>query len=627
MRMHVLCAGIALSVVLGFSIPGSTRHAEALPLAGTWQVLGAAATLPTLYQPAGLIVDRKGNIYVADAGNFRVVEIGPRGNLLAHFGEADLRPGPTATASSLGTGLIGPRSLAIDAGGMVYVADSINHYVRVFSPQHHLVGDWPISVPGANVLELAVAVGPRGAIIVAIAAQVQCRARAGPAYCATYTVIQRRSATGTLLSQFHTPIGPSGQTENPPVIQQLAAAVDASGNIEVITDGIIACYKDCDSYHSLVKYRSDGTVLAHWGTIELDVSADWTSVAIGGRGNIFVADDFNHRIDKRAPDGRVVARWSFGSAFPQVSAGPNGVAVDRQGNVYVSDPGTGRILKLSPAGAVRSQWGAGGAAVGRFWLPGSTALDAQNRLWVDDSTNGRVQVLTDQGQFRVQFAIPHVGPGMALDGQENVYLAQLLGGKVTIDKLSQSGHMLARWGGIHLADVPSGIAVASNGDIIIAGLFFFPPGAQALALDGEDLLRMTSSGRIISQVRISDSATGGTLAVDPQGNAYIAYGAAPHVEKRAPNGTVLASWGTEPPIGEAASPDGIALDTAGNVYIANTTRSIIQEFDGKGTPLSTWGFPGSYPGQFHQPDALSVDARGPIYVADAGNHRIQVLSR
>jgi sugar lactone lactonase YvrE len=46
-----------------------------------------------VYRPAGLAVDASGNLYVADSGNFRVVEIGPHGQLLAHFGDC-ARNGP-----------------------------------------------------------------------------------------------------------------------------------------------------------------------------------------------------------------------------------------------------------------------------------------------------------------------------------------------------------------------------------------------------------------------------------------------------------------------------------------------------------------------------------------------------
>src|SRR4051812_36836672 len=59
---------------------------------GSWKVLGAASSLPKLSRPVGLAIDARGNVYVSDTGNHRIVEIAPVGRLLAHFGDTDLRP-------------------------------------------------------------------------------------------------------------------------------------------------------------------------------------------------------------------------------------------------------------------------------------------------------------------------------------------------------------------------------------------------------------------------------------------------------------------------------------------------------------------------------------------------------
>lgn len=622
---------LLLDLLVGLPSVVGAPMAHASPQSGAWQVLGAARSLPTLYRPTGLAIDAKGNVYVADSGNFRVVEIGPRGQLLAHFGEADLRPGLGAPPLPSGQEAMGPRSLAVDSHSNVYVADSINHYIRVFSPQHHLVGDWPIGVSGATVLQLAVAIGGRGNVMVAIAARVTCRASSGsplgPSYCATYYLVQRRSPAGALLGQFHSPIGPSGQAVTPDIISQIATAVDTRGNIYVATGGVTACYKDCPSFHILVKHASNGKVLARWGAEELDVSASWPALAMGGRGNLFLADDYNHHLDKRTPTGTVLARWSFGSLIPALSIGPSGVAVDRNGAIYLSDSGSDRILKLSSHGKLLSQWGAGGSATGQFWFPAGVALDARRRLWVDDWTNSRVQVLGPDGRFQVQFAVAHLGPAMALDRQGNIYIGRRLGLSVSISKFAASGKLLARWDHLHLADLPTGIAVAANGDIFIAGFFIFGTDRSQLALNGEDILRLNAGGQQIGLFHVNNVLTGGGLAIDAQENSYIAFGGTPaHIEKRSRDGVLVASWGFPLPLFEA-SPAGIALDSTGNIYVANTPQDFIEKFGPDGRPLNSWGFPGSYSGQFHHPGGIAVDANGALYVADTDNHRIQRLAR
>ncbi len=602
---------------------------------GTWQIVGPARALPTLYRPTGLAVDPRGDVYVADSGNFRIVELGPGGQLLAHFGDAYLRPGTGTAPSPGGQYELGAQSVTVNAAGTVFVADPIHHAIRVFSPQHRLVGSWLISVPGATVVQLAVAIGPHNSVVVAIDARVNCTVRLGPSYCATYYVIQRRSQAGTLLGQFHSPIGPSGQEVSPQVISHIAVAVANRGEIYVVTGGMEACYKDCLSFHFLIEHAPGGKVLGHWGKRELDVSANWPAIAIGGRGNIFLVDDYNHRIEKRTAGGAVVARRPTGSIFPTspLCSGtpyadgcrePVGVAVDRNGNLYVSDPGSDRILKLSSRGRLLAQWGAGGAQTGRLWFPGSLALDAGRRLWVDDSVNSRVQMLGTDGRFHVQFAVPHAGSAMALDRQGNLYIGQLLGQSVVISTFSPAGKLLARWGGLHLAELPSGIAIAPNGDVFVVGFLIFRDASQ-LNMNGVDILRLDPKGRQLGLIHVSSADPRSGIAVDAQENSYIAYGATPHVEKYSVGGALLATWGAPKPSFDASapSPAGITLDGAGNLYVASTPQNVIDEFGPTGTLLGSWGSPGSYAGQFHEPSGIAVDPAGTIYVADTGNHRIQ----
>src|SRR5947209_11700256 len=197
-RSPALCCLILLGISAWISA-GLAAPAYGSAQSGAWQVLGPARALPTLYSPAGLALDPRGNLYVADSGNFRIVEIGPGGGLLAHFGDAYLRPGNGASPFPSGQEEVGAQSLAVNAAGTVFVADAIHHAIRVFSPQHRLVGSWPVSVPGATVVQLAVAIGPHGTVVVAIDARVNCKARLGPSYCATYYEIQRRAPRGALL--------------------------------------------------------------------------------------------------------------------------------------------------------------------------------------------------------------------------------------------------------------------------------------------------------------------------------------------------------------------------------------------------------------------------------------------
>ncbi len=84
-----------------------------------------------LGQVAGIAVDSQGNIYVADEGCFRVRKVAPNGSIspLAGTGtQGDTNgPGSMAEFSQLG-------AIAIDANGVVYVAEADTSLVREIQP-------------------------------------------------------------------------------------------------------------------------------------------------------------------------------------------------------------------------------------------------------------------------------------------------------------------------------------------------------------------------------------------------------------------------------------------------------------------------------------------------------------
>jgi uncharacterized protein (TIGR03437 family) len=94
---------------------------------------GAAATSAQLNQPLGMAVDSSGNLFIADFGNNCVRKVTSSGTISTVAGDG--------TAGSFGDGgpatsarLNGPRSVAVDALGNLYIADSFNNRVRMVAP-------------------------------------------------------------------------------------------------------------------------------------------------------------------------------------------------------------------------------------------------------------------------------------------------------------------------------------------------------------------------------------------------------------------------------------------------------------------------------------------------------------
>ncbi len=77
---------------------------------------------------------------------------------------------------------------------------------------------------------------------------------------------------------------------------------------------------------------------------------------------------------------------------------PSGIAVDSKGNLYVLDTGNHRIQKFSPEGTYLATIGRHGQGPGEFAYPDSMDIDEADRIWVSDPFNNRIQVLTPEGK-------------------------------------------------------------------------------------------------------------------------------------------------------------------------------------------------------------------------------------
>jgi outer membrane protein assembly factor BamB len=111
------------------------------------------------------------------------------------------------------------------------------------------------------------------------------------------------------------------------------------------------------------------------------------------------------------------------------------------------------------------------------------------------------------------------------------------------------------------------------------------------------------------------------VALDAQGNVYVADTGNARVQVFDPDGAVLLS------IADArfTGPLYVAVDDAGRIYVTDASETV-HVFNSRGDPLQGFGQPGSLPSQFSGIADLAVDAVGDLYVADSGNGRVQEFS-
>lgn len=90
-------------------------------------------TSATFNEPSGVAMDASGNLYVADYGNNEIREITPAGVVSLFAGSPT---GASGSADGTGTAATfnGPVGVAVDSAGNVYVADQNNNEIRKITP-------------------------------------------------------------------------------------------------------------------------------------------------------------------------------------------------------------------------------------------------------------------------------------------------------------------------------------------------------------------------------------------------------------------------------------------------------------------------------------------------------------
>ncbi|MFL6584546.1 MAG: NHL repeat-containing protein, partial [Chthoniobacterales bacterium] len=309
--------------------------------AGNAAVAGSAdgtARNAQFNNPGSVAVDAAGNVFVADTNNHTIRKVTPAGAVTTFAGAAGVHGSADGTAGA--ARFYYPQGIAIDGVGNLYVADTSNHTIR------------KITASGV-VSTLAGTAGSVG------------------------TADGNASA-----ARFSFPQG---------------VAVDHGGNVYVADTG----------NHTIRKITAAAVVTTLAGSPNQVGISDGSGssaqffepggVAVDSTGNVFVADSSNDTIRRITPDGLVTTFAGLaGKAGPDDGNGsaarffyPRGVAVDSNGVLYVADTYNDTIRRISPSADVTTVAGAysqpasgedGVGAAARFSGPYGVAIDGAGNV-------------------------------------------------------------------------------------------------------------------------------------------------------------------------------------------------------------------------------------------------------
>jgi DNA-binding beta-propeller fold protein YncE len=218
-----------------------------------------------------------------------------------------------------------PRGLDVAADGEVYVADTHNSQVLVYSPEGRIVRRWGSygMKPGQFIWVTDVAVDPRGFVYT-------CEYGEGRA-----DRLQKFDTHGRFMLQWAHFGSRPGEVQRPQGL-----ALDREGRL-FVADAV---------NHRVQEFAPDGRLLAVIGGLgsapgQLRYPYD---VAIDGAGRLYVCEFGNHRISVFGPDRRLIAMWGRPGRAPGEFNHPWGIGVDARGFIYVADTYNYRVQKFAP---------------------------------------------------------------------------------------------------------------------------------------------------------------------------------------------------------------------------------------------------------------------------------------
>lgn len=171
---------------------------------------------------------------------------------------------------------------------------------------------------------------------------------------------------------------------------------------------------------------------------------------------------------------------------------------------------------------------------------------------------------------------------------------------------------------------PNGVAIDADGNIYIADRN--NERVQKFDSSGDFLLKWGSSGTGDGQFSPNNGAV--DLAVDSDGNIWVIDRGNHRIQKFNSSGTFLLKFGSSGTgDGQFNQPTGITINSGDTIYVGDRLNERVQAFDKNGNFLFKWGgTAGSGDGQFasnNGPVDLAVDSGGNVFVIDRGNHRVQ----
>jgi uncharacterized protein (TIGR03437 family) len=481
----ILVFAMALSACFGQAIISTVAGNGTEGFSGD----GGPAISAKLNLPTAIVMDRAGNLYIADYSNNRVRKVAPDGTIITFAGTGSTGysgdGGPADKAK-----LFFPTDLALDSAGNLYIADQGNDAIRKVNTSGIIstvaggtqVGNSPI--PGGRLS----------------AADSVALDSAGNIYTSGAAGIIRIDGSGnqtTLTSNVLGYSGDGGPAKNADVKNPKGIVIDPPGNLYFADTG----------NNRIRKIDKNGTITTVAGTGIAGFSGDggpaanaqihlagapFAGLSVDSAGNLYFADWASNRIRMVNPAGMITTvaggggilldrnnLWGDGKPATTANLGqPRAVFVDSNATFYIADTGHSEVRKVSGAGGnpgssntpsisangvVNAASLAAGVTANSWITILGTNLSSSTNDWSNSVVNGKLPTSLDGVNVSVggmPAYVYYISPG-----QINALAPDVPSGPVTVT-----------------VTTPGGTSAPVNATAGVYGPAFFPwPGNQAVA--------------------------------------------------------------------------------------------------------------------------------------------------
>jgi DNA-binding beta-propeller fold protein YncE len=238
--------------------------------------------------------------------------------------------------------------------------------------------------------------------------------------------------------------------------------------------------------HPVSVWTTDGAYLGSWG--EPDFQEVHGMSAIDGAiwvvdDQLHVVRRYSPEGEKTLELGR--AGWATAAVTHRGQNGgpfnmPTGIDTDASGRIFVSDGyGNRQVHRFSADGTLETSWGAGGIGPGEFGPVHNVTIDGTDRVLISDRENGRMQVFDYDGGFIAEWT-ELMGPADAAIRDGLVYVVEQ-GDSINnrmnhqpngISIYTVAGELLGRWHYERAGNMVGGhgIDVDRHGNVYVADL-------------------------------------------------------------------------------------------------------------------------------------------------------------